>query len=207
MAHWCPPHHSALHLPTNSVASQPRKSSQWRAESRRNKRVGYRNFWSRYGDGDTSPPKIWSMHLIICILFHEKTRKLLIWNQIQTSPYTDTDLEQIDLCIRLARNCIFCQTDQKYFPCSLQRTRSQTWNLEWPTMHSFLAYNIRIYSTVEDHETENKTCLDIWIWLWVRENGGSLDFNFISLLNSTVDKNWVCQHHFLQFIFGKWCIV
>ena len=73
-------------------------------------------------------------------------------------------------------------------------------------MPSLSAYNIfRIYSKVEDYETENKTRVDTRIW--VRENGGSLDFNFISLLNSAVDENWVCQHHLLQFIFGKLCHV
>ena len=28
----------------------------------------------------------------------------------------------------------------------------------------------------------------------MRENGGSLNFNFVSLLNSAVDENWVCWH-------------
>ena len=38
----------------------------------------------------------------------------------------------------------------------------------------------------------------------MRENGGSLDFNSISLANPAVDENWVCQHGRLQqFIFGK----
>ena len=40
--------------------------------------------------------------------------------------------------------------------------------------------NIRIFSKVEDYETENKTLVDTRIQ--VTENGGSLDFNFISLL-------------------------
>ena len=31
----------------------------------------------------------------------------------------------------------------------------------------------------------------------MRENGDSLDFNFISLPNPTVDKNWVCRHRLL----------
>ena len=58
-------------------------------------------------------------------------------------------------------------------------------------MPSLSAYNIiRIYSKLEDCETENKTRVDTRIR--VRENGGSLDFNFISLLNSAVDENWVC---------------
>ena len=55
-------------------------------------------------------------------------------------------------------------------------------------MPSLSVYNIRSYSKVEDYETENKTHIDTRIR--VRENGGSLDFNFISLLNSAVDENW-----------------
>ena len=67
---------------------------------------------------------------------------------------------------------------------------------------SLSAYNvIRIYSKVEDYETKNKTHVDTRIR--VRENGGSLDFNFILLLNSAVDDNWVCQHCLLQFILQK----
>ena len=38
----------------------------------------------------------------------------------------------------------------------------------------------------------------------MRENGGSLDFNFISLLNPTADENWVCRLHLLQFFLQKW---
>ena len=54
-------------------------------------------------------------------------------------------------------------------------------------MPSLLAYNIiRIYSKVEDYETENKTCVDTRIR--VRENGAAWT------ANSAVDKNWVCQH-------------
>ena len=69
-------------------------------------------------------------------------------------------------------------------------------------MPSLSVYNIiRIYSKVEDYETENKTCVDTLIW--ARENGGSVDFNLLQ--NSAVDENWVCRHHLLQFIFGKWC--
>ena len=42
----------------------------------------------------------------------------------------------------------------------------------------------------------------------MRENGGSLDLNFISLLNPAVDElNWVGWHQLLQFILGKWCCV
>ena len=70
-------------------------------------------------------------------------------------------------------------------------------------MPSLLAYNIRIYSKVEDYATENKTHVNTQIR--VRENGGSLDFNFISLLNSAIDENWVCWHRLLQFILGKGC--
>ena len=33
----------------------------------------------------------------------------------------------------------------------------------------------------------------------MRENGDSLNFNFISLLNPAVDENWVYQHRLLQF--------
>ena len=71
-------------------------------------------------------------------------------------------------------------------------------------MPSFSAYKIiRIYSKVEDYETKNKTPVDARIR--VRENGSSLNFNFISLLNSVVDENWVCRHHLQQFILRKWC--
>ena len=73
-------------------------------------------------------------------------------------------------------------------------------------MPSLSAYNIIwIYSKVEDCETENKTCVDTGIRVW--KNGGSLDCNFISLLNSAVDENWVCRHCLLQFILGKWCCI
>ena len=41
----------------------------------------------------------------------------------------------------------------------------------------------------------------------MRENGSSLDFNFISLLNPVVDKNWVCRHCLLQFFLEKLCRV
>ena len=71
-------------------------------------------------------------------------------------------------------------------------------------MPSLSVYNItRIYSKVEDYETKNKTCVDTWIQ--IRENGSSL--NFISLLNSAVGENWVCQHCLLQFILRKCCCV
>ena len=71
-------------------------------------------------------------------------------------------------------------------------------------MPSLSVYNIiRTYSKVEDYETENKTCVNTQIR--VRKNGGSFDFNFISLLNSAVDENWVCCHWLLQFILRKWC--
>ena len=98
------------------------------------------------------------------------------------------------------------KSDQDFIPVSQQRTRSQIWNLERPSMPSLSAYNItRISSKVEDNKTENKTCVVTRIW--VRENGGSLDSNFISLLNSAIDENWVCRHRLLQFIFRKWCRV
>ena len=94
MAHWCQWHHSALDLPANSVASQPCKSSQWRVESKRNKRVGYCKFRSRWGDFDISPlksdpcalqsvvPCLW-----IKFAYFSEKRKLLLWNQIQTNFY------------------------------------------------------------------------------------------------------------------------
>ena len=44
-------------------------------------------------------------------------------------------------------------------------------------------------------------------WIQIRENGGILDFNFISLPNFTVDENGVCWHRLLEFVFGKWCCV
>ena len=44
---------------------------------------------------------------------------------------------------------------------------------------------IRIYSKVEDYEIENMRQHQIQI----RENGGCLDFNFISLLNPMLDEN------------------
>ena len=55
-------------------------------------------------------------------------------------------------------------------------------------MPSLSVYNIRFYSKVEDYETENKPHVDIGIQ--VRENGGSINFNFISLLDSMA--NIVC---------------
>ena len=70
-------------------------------------------------------------------------------------------------------------------------------------MPSLSEYNImRIYSKVEDYETENKTRSDTRIQ--VTENDSSLDFNFLVTLNCTVDKNLVCRHRLLQFIFEKW---
>ena len=35
----------------------------------------------------------------------------------------------------------------------------------------------------------------------MRENGSSLDFNFISLLNPAVDENWGCRHRLLCMMF------
>ena len=50
------------------------------------------------------------------------------------------------------------------------------------------------FTKVEDYEIENKTRQH---WIRMRENGGSLDFNFILLLNPAVDENWVYQHRLL----------
>ena len=63
-------------------------------------------------------------------------------------------------------------------------TRSQTWNSEWPNMCSVSAY-IRIYLKAKERR------------VWMRENDGSHNFNFISLSNPAQidDKNWLCQHH------------
>ena len=48
-----------------------------------------------------------------------------------------------------------------YFPVNRRRTRSQIWNLEPPSMPTLSACNIiRIYSKVEDYESENKTHVD-----------------------------------------------
>ena len=41
----------------------------------------------------------------------------------------------------------------------------------------------------------------------MRENGSSLNFNFISIPNPAVDENWVCWHRLQQLIFGRWCCV
>ena len=51
---------------------------------------------------------------------------------------------------------------------------------------------IRIYSNRKQNTRQHQ--------IQMRENGGSLDFNFISLLNPAVDENWVCWHCLLQFI-------
>ena len=37
----------------------------------------------------------------------------------------------------------------------------------------------------------------LWHQIRMRENGSSFNFNFISLPNPAVDKNWVCRHHLL----------
>ena len=55
-------------------------------------------------------------------------------------------------------------------------------------MLSLLA-SIRIYSNVKDYKTENKTLVDTE---YERENGISLDFNFVLLPNPAKDMNWVC---------------
>ena len=61
-----------------------------------------------------------------------------------------------------------------------------------------------LYSKVEDYETGEETCVDT---VQMRENGGSLNFNFISIPNPAVAENWVCWHRLQQLIFGKWCCV
>ena len=59
-----------------------------------------------------------------------------------------------------------------------------------------LSAYICIYSKAEDYETENKLHIDTEYETVhrhqkrTRENGGSLDFNFISLPSPAVDKNW-----------------
>ena len=58
----------------------------------------------------------------------------------------------------------------------------------------------KIYSKAEDYEIENNTHRHR---IRMRENGGSLDFNLISLLNPAVDKNWVCRHRLWQFFLQK----
>ena len=82
-------------------------------------------------------------------------------------------------------------------PChSWQRTQSQTWKLEWSNMPSVtvsvyhnLLKGIRLW-----HLKQN-AC---WHWISMRENGSSLNFNFISLPNPAVDENCVCQHCLLH---------
>ena len=52
-------------------------------------------------------------------------------------------------------------------------------------MPSLSEYNImKIYSKVEDYETENKTRVNTWIQ--VTENDGSLNFNFLITQNCMV---------------------
>ena len=173
MVHWCPPHHSVLDLPAHSVSSRLCKSSQWRVESRPNKHVGYCIFWSRSGDGDTSPPKILIVGYALSVTkscISEK-QKWLIWNRIQTNLYrSERRLASVLLSDWL--EIAYLPNWSDFFLVSRQRTRSQTWNLEWPSMPSLSTYNIiRIYSKVEDYETENKTRVDTQIR--VRENGGA----------------------------------
>ena len=64
-------------------------------------------------------------------------------------------------------------------------------------MPTLSACNIRIYSKVEDYEIEKKNARRHQIQM--RQNGGSLNFNFFLLLNLVVDENWVCRHRLLQF--------
>ena len=119
--HWWPPLHSTLDLPANWVSSQPCKSSQWRAESRRNERVGCLNFWSIRRRWLLFTPKISSMRLVIdsalsvnkmFILFRKtklinlKPNPMNLWNPMNQI------WKKVGLCIRLARNRVFCQADQ-----------------------------------------------------------------------------------------------
>ena len=70
---------------------------------------------------------------------------------------------------------------------------SQKWNLKQPNMLlgcHLTAYS-SVYSKVEDYETEKKTC---WHQTQMKGNGGSLDFNSISLSSPMVDENWVSWH-------------
>ena len=128
----------------------------------------------------------------IRILFRKKIKRL-IWNRILTNPYgSERRLVPVsdwpDILL----------TDQWYFPVNRRRTRSQIWNLEPPSMPTLSACNIiRIYSKVEDYEIKKQNTRRHRIRM--RENGGSLDFNFISRLNPAVDENWVCRHRLLQF--------
>ena len=73
-------------------------------------------------------------------------------------------------------------------------------------MPSLSVYNIRIYSKVEDYETENKTCVNTK-YEWEKMVAASTSASSISLLNPAVDENWLCWHSLLQLILGKQCHV
>ena len=65
---------------------------------------------------------------------------------------------------------------------------------------------VRVYQNwLKCRQIQSRKQNACWHQIHMRENGGSLDFNFISLPKPVVDKNWVCQHCLL--IFGKWCCV
>ena len=76
--------------------------------------------------------------------------------------------------------------------------------LERPNMPS-LSASIIIYSYAGDYKNWKQNVHSHRIRM--RENGGSINFNFISLLNSVVDESWVYRHRLLQFTFWKWCHV
>ena len=67
-----------------------------------------------------------------------------------------------------------------------------------------LSVFIIIYSKADAKRLQKQnTC---WHQIWIRENGSSFSFSFISLPNSMVNENWVCWY-LQQFIFKKWCHV
>ena len=85
-----------------------------------------------------------------------------------------------------------------------QLTQDMIPDMELGTTH--YALSVSIYQNLlKGRWLQNQNKNVGWHWIWVRENGGSLDFNFISLPNPAVDENWVCWHHLKQFIPGKWC--
>ena len=157
MAHWC---HSTLDLLANSVSSQTCKPSQWRVISgRQNKRVGYRNFLTVRQWWSFFPPKILPMHFIvsnalsvnkICILF-QKTKMI----KLKPNPNDPVSGRSVSIS-DWPEIAYFAKLISNIFQSSTGDMRSQTWNLEWTSMPSLSAYNIRMYSKVEDCETENK---------------------------------------------------
>ena len=67
-----------------------------------------------------------------------------------------------------------------------QSTWSQTWNLEWSNMPSLSDSEcMRIYWNRKQNAHRHQ--------MWMRENGSSLDFDFISLSNPAVDENLVAD--------------